>query len=311
MPTTRFTDLVGIPERTYRRWQAKQRVGKPPQGPWPTPAQDSIDQQVVAMANRWPAWGHRKITALLNADQVACCEATVKRVMARHKLLLPVGYTQERRELAKARKAAFTDPPTRPNEVWQLDFSEYETRTGGTWRIAGCADYVSKYEFGWHLATTCNRFDAIEAVQRAVEETERLHGRPMIEVLADPDTGEVSKIILVTDNGSAFKSAAFAKYLASTGWFTHVRTRRATPGQNGVRERAFGSLKYEHLYRYEIDTGPDVARLAEEYRQIYNWIRPHESLQMRRPGHVHCNTEPQTANLEIPTQKEPKNLPNS
>jgi hypothetical protein len=31
----------------------------------------------------------------------------------------------------------------------------------------------------------------------------------------------------------------------------HIRTRRKSPNQN--RERAFGSLKYEHLYRLEID----------------------------------------------------------
>ncbi len=29
MPTSRFTGLVGIPERTYRRWQQRQRAGKP------------------------------------------------------------------------------------------------------------------------------------------------------------------------------------------------------------------------------------------------------------------------------------------
>ena len=38
----------------------------------------------------------------------------------------------------------------------------------------------------------------------------------------------------------------------------HIRTKRNSPGQNGVRERAFGSLKYEHLYRHEIDDGHDL-----------------------------------------------------
>jgi len=33
----------------------------------------------------------------------------------------------------------------------------------------------------------------------------------------------------------------------------HVRTRVRTPCQNGVRERAFQSLKYERLYRQQID----------------------------------------------------------
>lgn len=153
MSTARFTSLLGIPEHSYRRWQARQRGGDPVKGPWPHPAQDAVETAAVAMANRWPAWGHRKITALLHADGIECAEATVKRVLARHELLLPVNYTAERRELAQARSAAFALPPTRRNQVWQLDFSKYETTTGGTWRLAGCADDWAKYEFGFHLAT--------------------------------------------------------------------------------------------------------------------------------------------------------------
>lgn len=55
------------------------------------------------------------------------------------------------------------------------------------------------------------------------------------------------RIRLVTDNGGAFKGAAFAKFIASRPELAHIRTRAKSPGQNGVRERAFGSLKYEHL----------------------------------------------------------------
>jgi putative transposase len=51
--------------------------------------------------------------------------------MRRRGLLQPVDYTGQRREHAKARKAAFADPPTSPNQVWQLDFCEYETTAGG------------------------------------------------------------------------------------------------------------------------------------------------------------------------------------
>jgi hypothetical protein len=40
-------------------------------------------------------------------------------------------------------------PPSGPNQVWQLDFSEFETPHGGTWRIGGIADYWSKLELGW------------------------------------------------------------------------------------------------------------------------------------------------------------------
>ncbi len=63
-------------------------------------------------------------------------------------LLLTADYQRERRQLAAARRAVFVTPPDGPNRVWQLDFSEFETTGGGTWRIAACTDYWSKYELG-------------------------------------------------------------------------------------------------------------------------------------------------------------------
>ena len=207
--------------------------------------------------------------------------------MRRRGLLQPIDYQGERRELAKARKAAFAEAPRRPNEVWQLDFSEYETTSGGTWRLAGVTDYFTKYEHGWHIAPTCTGTDAIAAVQIAIGEAERLAGRPLAEALADPATGEIRRIKLVTDNGAAFKGAAFARFIASRPELLHIRTRRRSPGQNGVRERAFGSLKYEHLYRHEIDDLPTLAAEAERYRQVFNHIRPHETLGGHRPIEVY------------------------
>lgn len=205
--------------------------------------------------------------------------------MQRRNLLQPVEYQRERRELARARKAAFADPPTGLNQVWQLDFSEFETTTGGIWRIAGRADYYSKYELGWHLSTTCNALDSELAVRIAIAEAERLaDGIALSEQLTDPTTGKIRRIKLVTDNGAAFKGARFAGFIASRPELLHIRTRRRSPGQNGVRERAFGSLKYEHLYRIEIADGQTLAAEAEHYRHVFNTIRPHEALGMRRPA---------------------------
>jgi transposase InsO family protein len=300
--TTRFCELIEMPERTWRRWQAKARRGQPPKGPWPTPAQDAIELDAIAMAKDWPAWGHRKVTALLAGDGHVVNESTVKRVLRRNDLLLAVNHTVVTRELAAARRAAFVTPPWRRNQVWQLDFSDYETSAQSTWRLAGCADYWAKYELGFHVTTTCNHRDAIRAVEIAIDEAEAVLGVPLAEDLhADPETGEIVKIKLVTDNGGAFKSSHFASFVAGTGVLEHIRIRRKSPGQNGVRERAFGSLKYEHLYRHEITDGPAVAREAETYRQIFNRIRPHEAIGMARPADRYL------APIHNPT--EPENLP--
>ncbi|WP_338155568.1 integrase catalytic domain-containing protein [Arsenicicoccus dermatophilus] len=69
---------------------------------------------------------------------------------------------------------AFAAPPTGPNQVWQLDFSECETTGGGTWRVAGVVDYFSKYEFGWHWSPTANQHDAIAGVELALAEAEAM-----------------------------------------------------------------------------------------------------------------------------------------
>ena len=54
----------------------------------------------------------------------------------------------------------------RPNQVWQLDFTEFETTTGGR-RGCRCRDYWSKYELGWHVSPTANQHDAITAIELA------------------------------------------------------------------------------------------------------------------------------------------------
>jgi putative transposase len=290
MPILRFCQLTGIPRRTYTRKLAKLRAdGHAAKGPWPAPVVDEIEPAVAKYAGDWPAWGHRKIHWLMAADGFTASASSVERAMRRRGLLQPIDYQGERRKLAKARKAAFADPPTAPNQVWQLDFSEYETTSGGTWRLAGCTDYFTKIEHGWHIAPGCTGADAIAAVMLAIAEAEALAGCPLEQAITDTTTGKVRRIKLVTDNGSAFKGAAFARFIASRTEFIHIRTRRRSPGQNGVRERAFGSLKYEHLYRMEIDDLPTLAHQAERYRQVFNHIRPHEALKGHRPIEIYRN----------------------
>jgi putative transposase len=287
MPISRFCALTGIPRRSYTRWRAKAAAGNPPKGPWPAPVVDVLEPVAAKYAADWPAWGHRKIAWLMAADGHTASASSVERALRRRGLLQPVDYQGQRRELAQARRAAFAQPPTGPNQVWQLDFSEYEATSGGTWRLAGVTDYFSKYEHGWHIAPTCTGADAIAALHLAITEAERLLGGPLFEALTDPDTGELRRLKIVTDNGGAFKGAAFARFIASRPELLHIRTRRRSPGQNGVRERAFGSLKYEHLYRLEIDDLPTLAAEAEAYRQVFNHIRPHEALAGHQPIEIH------------------------
>ncbi len=170
----------------------------------------------------------------------------VLRITADEGLLLHADYQKQRRELTEQRKADFAAPPTGLNQVWQFDFSEYETTGGGSWRVAGVADYYSTYEFGWHWSPTANQHDAIAGVERALAEAEAmLGGGSLVDHLTDPTTGVIFPITLVTDNGGPFRSFRFEHIITAHPELRHVGTRVRTPGQNGVRDRAFQSLKYE------------------------------------------------------------------
>ena len=230
----------------------------------------------------------------------------VFRALRRSGRVQPIDYRAERRQLAEARRAAFVVPPSRPKQVWQLDFSEFETRHGGTWRIGGVADYWSKLELGRHVSTTQNHRDAIETVEQAISESERIAGCPLAELLVDEVIGEIRPIALATDDGLCFKSARFAAYIDRRPELIHIRTRRKGAGQNGVRERAFSSLKYEHLYRLEIDDGHQLGLEVETYRQLLNEVRPHEAISMRHRLDVHLEA---INDRQTSKSNKPKNLP--
>jgi transposase InsO family protein len=71
-----------------------------------------------------------------------------------------------------------------------------------------------------------------------------------------------------------------------------------SPQTNGVIERFFGTLKYEHLYRAPIDDGDALAMETQRYRQIYNTIRPHQALGDRTPRSAYLDQIEATGQIE-------------
>src|SRR5690625_1618197 len=112
MPTTRFCKLIGVPERTYRRWQAKARRGRQAKGPWPQPAREGSRELVTKHALKKPEWGHRKVWAMVRHEGHVVSQATVLRTMRDEGLLLPAEYQKQRRELAKDRRQPLRRSPT-------------------------------------------------------------------------------------------------------------------------------------------------------------------------------------------------------
>ncbi|MGC0274234.1 IS3 family transposase [Pseudactinotalea sp. Z1739] len=100
MPTSRFCAVIGVPERTWRRWQAKARQTRPPKRPWPRPVRENAREAARRHALAHPAWGHRKVWAMCRYEGHRVSQATVLRLLRGEGLILPAAYQRERRQLA-------------------------------------------------------------------------------------------------------------------------------------------------------------------------------------------------------------------
>ena len=101
MSTARFCRLLDMPERTWRRWQARTRAGQPARGPWPAPVTERVEPYGVKHAEAHPAWGHRKVWAMTRHAGHRISPSTTLRIPRRRGLVQPADYTRERRRLAR------------------------------------------------------------------------------------------------------------------------------------------------------------------------------------------------------------------
>jgi putative transposase len=248
---------------------------------------------------------------MMRADGHDVTNSSVQRALRRRDLLLPQGFRADRKSWAVLRRRVFRDPPTERNRVWQTDFSEFETACGGIWRISAVIDYVSKYCLAITVTPTGRGTDAVRCLQLAIEEAQRVLGlidlradRGLMDILDANDTviGQTpAPIALVSDNGPCYRGKTFqALFTDDDPLLRHVRTRIKSPQTNGVVERFFGTLKYEHLFRGYIGDGDALDMEAHRFRIIYNTIRPHQALNDQTPQQAY-----------LADQTTPENLPTS
>jgi len=292
--------VASIPERSYRRRLARLRHGDPIKGPWPAPVVDRIEALAAKYAQEWPAWGYRKIAALMRADGHLVTNSSVARALRRRGLLLPQGFRADRKSWAVLRRKVFGDPPTERNRVWQTDFSEFETACGGIWRICAVIDYAAKYCLAITVTPTARGADALHCLQLAIQEAQRLLGledlradRGVMDIVDAQENviGQApAPIALVSDNGPCFRGHTFqTAFDGDDPLLRHVRTRIKSPQTNGVVERFFGTLKYEHLFRGYIGDGDALDMEVQRFRIIYNTIRPHQALADHTPKQAYLN----------------------
>lgn len=87
---------------------------------------------------------------------------------------------------------------------------------------------------------------------------------------------------VMTDNGSCYRSKAFAKACRKLG-LRHVRTKPYTPRTNGKAERFIQTALREWAYAVAYPNSEHRAAELPVWLHRYNWHRPHGSLKAKTP----------------------------
>jgi transposase InsO family protein len=87
---------------------------------------------------------------------------------------------------------------------------------------------------------------------------------------------------VMTDNGSCYRSRAFARACKRLG-LKHIRTKPYTPQTNGKAERFIQTSLREWAYARAYNTSVERAAELPRWLHRYNWHRPHGGIKSQTP----------------------------
>jgi putative transposase len=132
--------------------------------------------------------------------------------------------------------------------------------------LVAVMDWFSRYVLAWQLSNTLDGTFCLEALRQALQ-----HGQPEI---------------FNTDQGVQFTARAFTRHLETAGIQISMDG-RGRVFDNIFVERLWRSVKYEDIYLKEYATVPVLYGGLTDYFDLYNYERPHQSLDYQVPADVH------------------------
>ena len=265
----------GIARKTGYTWCRRVENGEPladrSHVPRTVPGKTApeLETKVLKVREEQPAWGGKKIRKVLENQGVEGlpCVKTVGNILKRN------GCISE--EASRKSKPIQRFEREKCNELWQTDFKgDFELTGGGR-----C----------WPLTVLDD------------------HSRFLLAEIAKPGTGGVIESFrevflefgvphsVLSDNGTTFRGyhggfAQFERWLMEHDVLPiHGRIRH--PQTQGKVERLHGAMKAELLEGKEFIDLQQAQQAFDPWRETYNFIRPHEALDMRCPGEVYVKSQ--------------------
>jgi putative transposase len=223
----------------------------------------ALSEMMVALSKENPRYGYRRVWALLRREGWAVNKKRVQRLWREADLKVPAKERKRRRMGASEngcarRRAEYID------HIWSYDFAMDATEDGRRLKVMPIVDEYSRECLALEMERSITAEDVVEVLDRLF--TER----------GEPD-------YIRSDNGPEFIAEAIKRWLASRG----VKTLYIEPGapwENAYSETFISRLRDELLNREEFANLNEAQVLAGDYRERYNYHRPHGALGYLTPA---------------------------
>jgi transposase InsO family protein len=288
---------LGISRKTGYKWLKREKEGgvggiedrsrRPKQSPQRTEAK--MEREVLGVRSEHPVWGGRKIKRVLEDRKIEGVPAasTITAILGR--------YNQIDAQEAQKHKPFQRFEWAQPNELWQMDFKGYfALSTGGYCHPLTVIDDHSRFLLGLK-ACSDETYLTVQAKLSAIFERFGLPER------------------MLMDNGSPWGNDRDNPYTILTTWLlrldiaiSHGRPRH--PQTQGKDERLNRTLLDEVISQQSLATLQECQLAFDQWWQVYNYIRPHEAINLDTPAsHYQPSLRPFPAVLP-PVTYEPDDL---
>ena len=220
-------------------------------------------KDIVRLAEKYGRYGYRRITALLKAEGWCINHKRVERIWREEGLRVPQKQ-QKRGRLYFNDGSCIRLRPLHKNHVWSYDFVQDRLCNGKKIRMLTVIDEYTR---------KCLK----------IKVGYKLKSDDVLESIADLFLSEGLPEYIRSDNGSEFVAKSVQDFLGKI----NVKTAYIAPGspwENGFNERFNEILRDELLNREIFFNLKEAQVLVENYRNEYNQIRPHSSLNYQPPA---------------------------
>ena len=179
--------------------------------------------------------------------------------------------TNSRHQFFKYKNLISNKVPTRPEQLWVADITYIKTDNGHNY-LAIVTDAYSKQIMGYKIDNHMKASLCVDALKMAVKNRKYPN----------------EKLIHHSDRGFQYCSKEYVNFTQENG-LTMSMTEQYDPYENAIAERINRTLKYEYGLKQTIKNLDLAQKMVNQAVYIYNNLRPHLSLELKKPNEVHIN----------------------